>query len=224
MYVISSDAPVIGRHALFVSLFYNVISDCFAEPGSLSKQVQCPRALTRCVKLWVAHAPGIPGTFFPPPRVSDPDMHHGTCTTHVPWCMPGSTTSWFVWSRWRGKRSRYSWRMRNPQFCVSGPWLVTTWLTASPIQKYHVIEYVVLECPYLPWKTTEPHMPFNCRDMILIGHTGFCAFKPIPSIDGLPNDRVTHKICLITIPINISKKHCPGEIAFWNMNLCFYVL
>ena len=50
-----------------------------------------------------AHAPGMPGTFSPPPRVSDPDMHHGTCVTHVPWCMPGSLTSSFLWSRWRGK-------------------------------------------------------------------------------------------------------------------------
>ena len=68
----------------------------------------------------VAHAPGIPGTFSPPPRVSDPDMHHGTCVTHVPWCMSGSLTSGFLWSRCRGKRSRHSRRMRNPQFYVSG--------------------------------------------------------------------------------------------------------
>ena len=27
-----------------------------------------------------------------PPRVTDPEMHHGTCVTHVPWCMPGSST------------------------------------------------------------------------------------------------------------------------------------
>ena len=26
-------------------------------------------------------------------RVSDPDMHHGTCVAHVPWCMSGSLTS-----------------------------------------------------------------------------------------------------------------------------------
>ena len=26
------------------------------------------------------------------PLVSDPGMHHGTCVTHVPWCMPGSPT------------------------------------------------------------------------------------------------------------------------------------
>ena len=51
----------------------------------------------------VANAPGMPGTFSPPPRVSDPDMHHGTCVRHVLWCMPGSLTS-----GWRWKRSRHS--------------------------------------------------------------------------------------------------------------------
>ena len=59
------------------------------------------------------------GNVFPATAVSDPDMHHGTCVTHVPWCMSVSLTSGFLWRRWRGKRSRYSWRMRNPQFCVS---------------------------------------------------------------------------------------------------------
>ena len=76
----------------------------------------------------IANAPVMPRTFFPPPRVSDPDMHHGTCVTHVPWCMPGSLTSGFLWSRWRAKRSRNSRRMRNPQFCVSGKRpMVVTW-------------------------------------------------------------------------------------------------
>ena len=41
--------------------------------------------------------------FPPPPLVSDPNMHHGTCVTHVPWCILGSLTSGFLWSRWRGK-------------------------------------------------------------------------------------------------------------------------
>ena len=67
--------------------------------------------------LRVVHAPG---TFSPPPQSSDPGMHHGTCVTHVPWCMPGSLTRGCLWSRWWGKRSRYSRRMRNPQFYVSG--------------------------------------------------------------------------------------------------------
>ena len=76
--------------------------------------------LTRYVKFRVAHASEMPGTFSPPPRVSDPDLHHGTCMTHVPWRMLGSLTSGFFWSRWWGKRSRHSLRMRNPQFYVSG--------------------------------------------------------------------------------------------------------
>ena len=67
----------------------------------------------------VAHAPGMPGTFSPPPQVSNPDMHHGTCVTHVPWCMSGSLTSGFLWSRWRGKHSRHPRRMSSPQFYVS---------------------------------------------------------------------------------------------------------
>ena len=76
--------------------------------------------LTRYAKLRVAHAPGMPETISSPPLVSDPDMHHGTCLTHVAWCMSGSLTSGFLWNRWRGKRSRHFRRMRNPQFCVSG--------------------------------------------------------------------------------------------------------
>ena len=76
--------------------------------------------LARYVKLRVAHAPGMLRTFSPPPRFSDPDMHHGTCVAHVPWCMSGSLTSGFLWRWWRGRRSRHSRRMCNPQFCVSG--------------------------------------------------------------------------------------------------------
>ena len=72
------------------------------------------------VNLRVVHASVMPGTFSLPPRVSDLDMHHGTCVTHVPWCMPGSLTSGFHWIRWRGKRSRHSWRVHNPWFYISG--------------------------------------------------------------------------------------------------------
>ena len=74
-------------------------------------------ALAKYVKLRVAHTPGTSWAFSPPPRVSDPDVYHGTCVTHMPWCMPVSLTSGFLWNRWWGKRSR---RMRKPQFHVSG--------------------------------------------------------------------------------------------------------
>ena len=77
----------------------------------------------------------MPGTFSPPPWVSDSDMHHDTFVTHVPWCMPGSLTNCFLWSRWPGKRSRHSRRMHNPQFCVSGK---------RPIERYCPSTIVVL--------------------------------------------------------------------------------
>ena len=51
--------------------------------------------LTRYAKSRVVHAPGMP-EHFPhhrlqrKPIVSDLGMHHGTCVTHVPWCVSGS--------------------------------------------------------------------------------------------------------------------------------------
>ena len=59
-------------------------------------------------------------------QVSDPGMHHGTCVTHVPWCMPGS-----LFCGGRGKRSRHSRRMRNPQFYISGKRPIAIMLTTS---------------------------------------------------------------------------------------------
>ena len=49
-------------------------------------------------KIVVCACAGNAGNIFPTrrlqmkPIVSDPGMHHGTCVTHVPWCMPGSLT------------------------------------------------------------------------------------------------------------------------------------
>ena len=52
--------------------------------------VLCSLASCQIRKISGAHAPGMPGTFSPLQRVSDADMHHGTCFTHVLWCMAGS--------------------------------------------------------------------------------------------------------------------------------------
>ena len=84
--------------------------------------------LARYVNLRVAHAPGMPGTFFPPPRVSNPDMHHDTCVTHVPWCRPGSLTCGFLWSRWGGNLPGIpgACTTRNFTYQVRGPWYL--WL------------------------------------------------------------------------------------------------
>ena len=40
--------------------------------------------------------------------------------TRSPVIIPGLLSSGFLWSRWRGKHSRHSRRMCNPQFSVSG--------------------------------------------------------------------------------------------------------
>ena len=81
--------------------------------------------LAKYVKLWVAHALGMPGNVFPatsfkgktlfspPPWVSDPGMHHGTCVSAV-------TRVGIANPRWWGKRSRHSRRMCKAQFYVSG--------------------------------------------------------------------------------------------------------
>ena len=74
--------------------------------------------------LRVAHALGMPGTFSPPPNskkppVSDPDMHHGACVTHVPLCMPGSLT------RCSGESVPGipgACTTRNSAYLVRGPW------------------------------------------------------------------------------------------------------
>ena len=60
--------------------------------AQLEFSLVCYGPLARYVKLRVVHAPRMPGTFSPPPWVSDPYMHHGTCVTHVPWCVPRSLT------------------------------------------------------------------------------------------------------------------------------------
>ena len=70
--------------------------------GSVKRGV-FPWASCQIRKIAGAHAPGMPGTFSPSPQLNDPDMHHGTCLTHVPWCMPGSLTSGFLCNRRRGK-------------------------------------------------------------------------------------------------------------------------
>ena len=61
----------------------------------------------------------MPGTFSPPLLISDPDIHHGTCVTHVPWCMPGLQTSG------GGENVPYipgACGTRNFAYLVRGPW------------------------------------------------------------------------------------------------------
>ena len=118
--------------SLSISIFISIFSNCLFTfkvscPYSLQRVIYCQcnissrlyGPLARYVKLRIAHAPEMPGAFFPSPRVSDPGKHPGTCVTHMPWCMPGPLTSDFLWGHCRVKRSRHSRRMHSPQLYVS---------------------------------------------------------------------------------------------------------
>ena len=72
------------------------------------------RKIAGCACAWNA------GIVFPrrrlqrKPLISDPGMHHGTCVTHVPWCMSGSLT------RGGGKTFPAFPAHAHPRFDVSG--------------------------------------------------------------------------------------------------------
>ena len=135
-------------------------------------------ASSRYVKLRVAHAPGMPGTFSPPPRISDLDMHHGTCDTHELWCIPGSLTSGFPWSGWLGKHSQHSRRMRNPQFYVSGKRSMKFICTAAEpmcvCMHVHVSQTDLNYIANILWKQIK----------WMIWWCNFTHFTPRPSTDG----------------------------------------
>ena len=105
--------------------------------------------------------------FPPPPQATDPDMHHGTCVTHVLWCMPGSLTGSFLWGRWRRKRSRHSRRMRNPQFYVSGKRLIYDLFTRLLRPLVYSL-YSSVNRSYI-WYVTVIHNVINIYIYIYIG-------------------------------------------------------
>ena len=103
-----SPSFMFGRYYNWMMPFYTTDVWWFSRDSIVSRNhsAHCGQVihgpLAKHVNLRVAHAPGNPGTFSPPPRVRNPYMHHSTCVTHVSWCMAGSLTSGFLGSRWRG--------------------------------------------------------------------------------------------------------------------------
>ena len=91
------------------------------SPSNLSTQEARPYASYQIRKIAIAHALGMLGTFSPPPRISDPDMHHGTCVTRVPWWMhAGVANRRFPLKSVSGKTFPAFPAMHNPQFYASG--------------------------------------------------------------------------------------------------------
>ena len=121
----------LGRHACFFHDAMHVFSrhngplnrawswtgkSCDSSHGGTTEEGNC-HYLLRCPTVRSGNCAGNAGNVFPRrrfqriPLVSDPGMHHGTCVTHVPWCMSGSLAC-----SERGKRSRHSRRMRTRNF------------------------------------------------------------------------------------------------------------
>ena len=101
----------VGHQQLTLTMQDKDSDSCFPRRRISSTFTICVEEKTQTIFSWAscqthkiagAHARGILGTVSPSPQVSDPYMHHGTCVTHVPWCMPGSLTSGFLWKRRRG--------------------------------------------------------------------------------------------------------------------------
>ena len=152
----------------------------------------------RYVKLWVAYVSGMSWTFSLSLRVSDLDMHHGTCVTHVPWCMTGSLTSCFLWSRWQGKRSRHSQRMRNPQFFVSGRRPMTTWEGTRMIS---------------PATTAERHAYwFDVAEIIIVMSSAYERQRYVVTLSLIGLTHVQNDSCIGNLPSSISE-HLPGGVV-----------
>ena len=80
----------------------------------------CHGPLISYVKSWVAHTPGMPGTFSPPPTSKETSNYRSRhASRHVSDARAVMHIG-IVNPRWRGKRSRHSRRMRNSRFFVSG--------------------------------------------------------------------------------------------------------
>ena len=95
----------LDRFHLEINLDLNFPLELFTLPESIpitvSKRevpVHFPWASYQIRKIAGCACAGNAGNVFPrrrfqrKPIVSDPGMHHGTCVTHVPWCMSGSLT------------------------------------------------------------------------------------------------------------------------------------
>ena len=100
-YITCNEHTVCGPlFCLVIVVFFRCVFMWFSyhfPPGLLHWQRMIAQWVSCQIrKIAGAHAPG---TFSPSPQVIDPDMHHGTCVTHVPWCMPESLTCGFLWNR-----------------------------------------------------------------------------------------------------------------------------
>ena len=80
---------IISQHWLLQEV--RILPDANKIPSILP----IPRTSCQIRKIAGCAGTGNARNVFPPLRVSNPNMHHGTCVMHVPWCMLGTLTSVF---------------------------------------------------------------------------------------------------------------------------------
>ena len=148
---------------------------CIFTPVRIKLLVLEHGPLTRYAKSRVAHAPGMPGAFSPPPtpretankqpRHASRHVRDACAVMHV-----GIATR-----RWREKRSR---RMRNPQFYVSGKrpvdldsvWLLVFW-DRKAVEQNPRYQHRNYDCKRLIVPTDKPMVNVHPK------HKGFWTFS-----------------------------------------------
>ena len=81
--------------------------------------------------------------------VSDPSIHHGTCVTHIPWCMSGSLT--------RGGRINVS---GIPGACATRNFTYLERGLLKPCQYGCHFKDDILKCIFLEWQTSRFYWNF----------------------------------------------------------------
>ena len=82
------------------------------------------------------------------PLVSDPGIHHGTCVTHVPWCMSGSLTCGGVENV---PCIPVACATRKFTYLARGPWMTFSSLTASEGYQYNLLISVSIHTDVTTW-------------------------------------------------------------------------
>ena len=116
--------------------YYSISSEIIKQADRGMSMHHRNGPLARSVKLRIAHAADMPGTFSSPPtsketvskwsRHASRHVRDARAVMHVGIANP----------RWRGKCSRHFRRMRNPQFYVSGKRPIAMTFDALPTRKF----------------------------------------------------------------------------------------
>ena len=160
----------------------------------------------------------MPGTFPPPPQVSDPDMHHGTWVTHMPLYLPGSL------ALKDGENTRFVYPVRGPSHSIFDlvtypcPW----YLILAPMSSY--VSSLTI-CIFATWKVSNSnfhrsssvHPVFNLSVKIQICRISF-------STTVYPK-KYAHGFCFAVLCCGYTLTDFPistrlTSLALWQSNDC----